>query len=208
MMKTAMEVKEMLKGATKENVFAKAMNTERDKKFLWNVPHINICDLSVSFFVTNRDGHALLLNRALMRQLCTDDVKSLCKFAEENVSMTIKPIESALADDGVEDVQSSGDLWVVRTPSHEDSGAGALAYPHFFEKVTEKVGDSFWILPSSKCELLVLVDNGAYREDELFDLVKSMNLTQVVQRDFLSDNVYHWDGHVLRDHFGREETIA
>lgn len=203
-MKTAMEIN----GTSKKTIFAKAMNTEQDKKFLENVPHINICDLSVSFFVTNRDGQAFMPNRALMKQLCTDDVKSLCRIAEENVPMTIRPIESALADDGVEDVQSGGDLWVVRTPSHEGSGAGALAYPHFFEKVTEKVGQSFWILPSSKCELLVLVDNGSYREDELFDLVKSVNVTQVVQRDFLSDNVYHWDGHVLRDHFGREETIA
>ena len=73
-------------------------------------------------------------------------------------------------------------------------GAGVLAYENFMEKASERVGgESFFILPSSIHELLIVPDNGIMDLRHLESMVREVNATTVDPSEKLTDNVYHYD---------------
>ena len=72
-------------------------------------------------------------------------------------------------------------------------GAGVMAYPEFFNEASEIVGGSFFILPSSIHEVLLLPDTGDATVEWLTDMVKTVNTDVLDPEDKLSDTVYHYD---------------
>lgn len=83
-------------------------------------------------------------------------------------------------------------MYVATVPDFQ-FGAKVLAYPGFFEYAAAVVGDSYYILPSSIHELILLADDGISTVEELQNTVSEINQTEVSESDFLSDEVYHYD---------------
>lgn len=81
----------------------------------------------------------------------------------------------------------------VATVSDCQFGAKVLAYPCFFEYAAAIVGGSYYILPSSIHELILLADDGTLTVEELQNTVREINETEVSESDFLSNEVYHYD---------------
>ena len=81
----------------------------------------------------------------------------------------------------------------VATVSDCQFGAKVLAYPGFFEYAAAIVGGSYYILPSSIHELILLTDDGTLTVEELQNTVREINETEVSESDFLSNEVYHYD---------------
>lgn len=81
----------------------------------------------------------------------------------------------------------------VATVSDYQFGAKVLAYPGFFEYAAAIVGGSYYILPSSVHELILIVDDGTSAVEELQNTVREINETEVSESDFLSNEVYHYD---------------
>lgn len=81
----------------------------------------------------------------------------------------------------------------VATVSDFQFGAKVLAYPGFFEHAAAVVGGSYYILPSSIHELILLADDGISTVEELQNMVREINQTEVSESDFLSDEVYRYD---------------
>jgi hypothetical protein len=81
----------------------------------------------------------------------------------------------------------------VATVSDCQFGAKVLAYPGFFEYAVTVVGGSYYILPSSIHELILLADDGTLTVEELQNTVREINETEVSESDFLSNEVYHYD---------------
>ena len=62
------------------------------------------------------------------------------------------------------------------------------------DKIAEQVGSSsYYILPSSIHETIVVPFNDGMNVDELKNMVHEVNSTQVVADEILSDNVYVYD---------------
>lgn len=61
------------------------------------------------------------------------------------------------------------------------------------DQAAEKLGGDFYILPSSIHEILLVPDNGDKAADDLRDMVREVNATQVSPEEKLTDNVYHYD---------------
>jgi hypothetical protein len=101
---------------------------------------------------------------------------------------------------GVEEVEQLG-LYIppeqeklfVASVEGETHGAGCIAYQNFMEKASEKVGGSFFILPSSIHECLLIPDDGQFTVDTLESMVREVNATTVSPEDQLTDSVYHYD---------------
>ena len=72
-------------------------------------------------------------------------------------------------------------------------GAGVIAYPDFMEQATEKLGGSFFILPSSVHEVILVSDSIEMRASELKEMVTQINDSEVSPEERLTDNVYHYD---------------
>ena len=75
-------------------------------------------------------------------------------------------------------------------------GAACLLYPGFLKMAGERLGGGFYILPSSRHELLFLpamdVDN--VNAQEMRDMVRTINQNEVEERDRLSDEIYFSKG--------------
>ena len=83
-------------------------------------------------------------------------------------------------------------LW-VGTVDDGRYGAACILLPDFMKQVTEKLGNKLFILPSSVHEVLFVPDDGSFDAVTLGDMVRSINATEVDEKDFLSDSVYRYD---------------
>lgn len=71
-------------------------------------------------------------------------------------------------------------------------GAAAMLRTDLLQEFAEEKDSSFFILPSSIHEILLILDNGRYTVDALQDMVISVNETEVENIDRLSNNVYYF----------------
>lgn len=71
------------------------------------------------------------------------------------------------------------------------NGAACILYPDILAKLTAYFGSDFYILPSSIHELLLLPGADTFCREELDDIIKEINLSQVPEEEVLSDHAYH-----------------
>lgn len=82
----------------------------------------------------------------------------------------------------------------VITSKNNMNGAGAILLESVQEKLKElSHGREFFIVPSSKHEMLAIPDNGIIKVDEIKDMVQEVNFTEVRDKDILSNNVYKYN---------------
>ena len=72
-------------------------------------------------------------------------------------------------------------------------GAVAIASKTALEQVHEVVGENYYILPSSRHEILAVPESMVSDPEDLRQMVCEVNATQVEAKDLLSDNVYYYD---------------
>lgn len=83
-------------------------------------------------------------------------------------------------------------IFVASVPD-KNHGARVIAYPNFIENAAQKLGGSYFILPCRIHELLLVRDNGQMSAQDLENMVKEVNTTQVEPCDQLTDHVYYYD---------------
>lgn len=94
--------------------------------------------------------------------------------------------------DGTERIEGMNTLMNDRT-----FGASAIAYPNITEKIRALYGTDFFLLPSSKHELILVPDDGNFTVEHLVGIVGEANRTVVSGEDMLSDGVFHCNGSTI-----------
>lgn len=192
----------------KETLAMEVVSAERNAELLETVPHKSMEDMAVVYrFVVSADkgevGSVLVTNKMLDQygitpeQLHADALKN----APEVRPMEIKGMGEVLAEQmGIENAEMLGfaippeqDQMLVASVKGNVHGAGVLAYEDFMDKASDRVGGSFFILPSSIHEILIIPDNGQFDLKSLENMVREVNATTVDPVDKLTDNVYHYD---------------
>ena len=79
--------------------------------------------------------------------------------------------------------------------SNEDklNGAAVLLNDKVMDDITEKLGQDYFILPSSVHEVLIVPKNDQMDLKTLESMVQDVNATQVAPEERLSDHVYAYD---------------
>ena len=98
-------------------------------------------------------------------------------------------------------------MWVVSNESRVD-GAVAIASQETLKAAHEKLGEDFYVLPSSRHEILLVPQSVVSDVEDLKKMVKEVNATEVSKIDKLSDNVYHFNGKHLSIADGQTEKIS
>lgn len=192
----------------KQTLSMEIVSAERNAELLESVPHKDIEDMAVvyRFIVSNSGGEVgsvLVTNQMLdnygisAAQLHEDAIKN----APEIKPLVIQGMGEVLANRmGVDDLEALGlnippeqEQMFVATVEGNVHGAGVIAYEDFMEKASERVGGSFFILPSSIHEILIIPDNGQFDLGTLENMVREVNATTVDPVDKLTDSVYHYD---------------
>lgn len=187
----------------KPHIYAKLVNTERNKESLAHIPHREFLDLSLVYRVQLPDFF-------LGRRICITvqeghmqgwdaDGEMLYQAAMENMQVADPAVFEGLEDifkgiPGIDIPQSKAGfpLYVLSSRSWKD-GAVQICNQEIMRRVAGFFKSDFWILPSSVHEILLL-PAGRFGEDarSLAGLVKEVNDTHLAPEEILSYHVYRY----------------
>ena len=192
----------------KDKVTFRLINAEKNEGLLDCAPHRKFLDMAVIYtvYLENVSSGAgnVLIKRDLMESWGTDE-ETLYELATVNTprikapllknlsEMVLELLEGSAEDnEEMESVLSedSGISMFIMTNTDKFYGDAVILYPDFLKDISEIIGSDFYLLPSSVHEFICVPCSGNANEEELFDMVKSVNRTSVGKEDFLSDNVY------------------
>ena len=87
---------------------------------------------------------------------------------------------------------------LILTNADKFFGAAALFYPEVKQQIADVTGGSYYILPSSVHELIILPDNGSFNEQELASMVQSVNSAEVQPEEQLGNKVLFYNAAMVR----------
>ncbi len=185
----------------KKNLFIRLCNAEKNSTALKAVPHRQEADLAMTYHVRidlpgEGMGSAMVTNEMLKNfgvseaQLHEDAMQN----SKEMLPAKFAPMATILFGVPEEQAMAEGEIpMMVLTNEKQVYGASALFYPEQFENMEEKLGGSYFVLPSSVHEIIAVPDDGSLEAKDLEEMVTEINASQVEPRDQLSDHVYHFD---------------
>jgi hypothetical protein len=181
----------------KDRIAYRLINAERNKELLEQIPHILFMDLAICFyyaFYQEELGEGMILIHNSHMEMWGTNHKELMKLAEENTGRMLPPsfvsMKTLLREMFEESVDPG--LYVL-TNEKKCQGAAVLLYPHVLEEAAEKLGGSFYVLPSSIHEVILFRESGHENTKGLKEMIKEANDTQVATEEILSDYPYYYD---------------
>lgn len=153
----------------KDRIVFKLVNREKNREFLESVPHREVLDLAVVFYVlleVKREGMAMMtICENHIRQWGVD-AETLWETAAENVKRilpaelftmryALNEIVSSLeescctGENILEESCGEHDRMYVLTNKIRSYGAACIAYPHIPEMIGRALGADYYVLPSS-----------------------------------------------------------
>lgn len=184
------------------------INTERNKDFLKDVPHVEFLDLSIVFmaiingYTNYKDGLASITVTNSHCKIWEIGIDELIFTARQNtprlMPATLKTMDEILMKakaSGAEDIPTSayGSNMMVVSNNYGLYGASTMLDKNYLRDLSDAFGSNYYILPNSIHELIVLVDNFGTYSEELKEVVRSINATMVDPVEVLSDSVYYFD---------------
>lgn len=193
--------------AMKEKLSIEVISAETNAELLTKIPHESMEDMAVVYrFVleSNDTGRASILVTNDMidhmgvthEQLKADALENAPEIRPAVIQGMSEVMREMMGPEAFEMFglpEEQEEMMYVATVPDKNSGAGVLAYQDFMDQAAEKLGGDFYILPSSIHEILLVPDNGDKAADDLRDMVREVNATQVSPQEKLTDNVYHYD---------------
>ena len=184
---------------TQSRIVYRLINFEKNQELLKGVPHLPMMDLAIIFCAVISKGKSedySLLIRNEHINLWRIPISVLYETARKNTALVcpaiFRPLSSYISLMG--DMEDFGNpLWVL-TNEQGIYGAATLLYPGILQKIYQQLKDSYYLLPSSVHEFLVLAEQHSASRSCLKRIVYEANVTVVEQSEFLSDNIYYFNG--------------
>ncbi len=206
--------------SVKQSIVYKLVNTEKNRVLLEDIPHIEFLDLSIVFqcLVSQEDlGTASILIHNVHLKLWDISVEELYQAAKENTQLLqeyeIKNMTDVLYeimktedgeefddDDYISKLSDSIPMYVLSNKSRVE-GAACMLYPNLIQDFADAIDSSFYIIPSSIHELLLLPAEHDEESREIKSMIREINDTQVSAEEILSYSLYFYDreeGKIIR----------
>lgn len=191
----------------KNKLAMEVVSSDRNADMLQNVPHENIEDMAVVYrFIVgsgpDENSSILVTNNMLdsygitQEQLHTDAMENAPAIRPSEIRGMTEILSEMMPGTGMSVDPADEQMFVASVPD-KIHGAGVLAYPNFMEDAAQKLGGDYFVLPSSINEVILVRDNGQMSAEELQNMVKDVNASQVSPEEQLTDHAYHYDS---KDH--------
>lgn len=218
----------------KDKICFKLVNTDMNKEFLKDAPHLKFNDeLSLCFYIQLRPDATITIHNKFINiwNLGKNDAeKQLYEVAQRNTMRIHPPVLDNMAYvlgyisdvDGIEElegfkemVESQFPIYVL-TNETKVYGASTIAYNNgqlledcrqAIENRTGKDVPALVIIPSRIHEVMILPADDIDDINEIREMIKDMNLTEVQPEERLSNNVFGYskqDGFVQLTFDNRE----
>lgn len=180
----------------------KLIHRGKNEKLLNDIPYVPWMDLAIVVFVlleVSPYGTATVLVRKEHLEVWGLTEAQLFDEAKKNTPILLPyqfcPMRKLLreicpyaVDEGEEEEES---LYVLSNKLRS-FGAASMLYDGILEKVGQKLGENYYILPSSIHEVIVVPESKSPVKQDLEEMVREINETQVEEEEVLSDRVYYF----------------
>lgn len=204
------ELPPLMRSTAEANLYLVAINYEENKEMLKDVPYERFEDLViVPRFRVGYNGSFLVKNELCSSfQMTPEEVLEQARINTANqeyrcrsMGEVLKEImlDQGMPDDYAEELlHTPGEcpMWVISNASGVD-GAICMTLPEVLEEAHSIIKDDYYILPSSKHEIIAVPTSVTHNVEDLRDMVREINQTQVDKIDRLSDSIYKYDGRQL-----------
>lgn len=206
-------------GPVKDKIFYKIINYKKNEKQLKNIPHYKMFDLAIIFcLLVNRDSNGIgciTINQELIEKWNVTS-NDLYNDAQKNTPFLFPPkvksmkeviksiiLKELSADENSEEtdeilsmlMDTSEDEHQMFVATNVDgiNGAAWLCYENELESFGKMINSSFYILPSSIHEVILVPSQEKMEPQTLLEMVKDVNNTQVADNEILSNNIYRYE---------------
>lgn len=183
----------------KDRIVYKLVNYEKNHELLKQIPHIPYLNLAIIFkcmIYSDMTGNASILIHNQHMERWNTNTKQLLELANKNtpalLPYNIRSVESLLASSSMPTIPGLYPMYIL-TNELKRNGACCILYPDLLKELSIQTDSSFFILPSSIHEVLLLPACNKDSIQELSYLVKDVNRSQVSDIEILSDCAYYYD---------------
>lgn len=195
--------------AAREHIYLRLIHHGRNEAMLRSVPHRHLFDLAMVCYyrieegelegatVTVTDSQARIWGITADQLFAVAGVNSWKKLPVCLMNMD-HLIREFCAQENMEPPaelfeQEDPIPMYILTNTERVFGACSIFYPNVQKHLADYLDSSYFILPCSVHELILVPDHGRISGGELQEMVKQINETQVDPVDVLSDTVYYYD---------------
>lgn len=190
-----------LTGDTKYRIQPLLVSRQYYNEKLSNLVSNDFLDLKVCYYISDDDGTLQLISNGLLhaQDIPADFIRSQ---AHENIrssqSYGIRNLEEVLIRmcatkmPYAPDLQSPLQIYIL-TNTKGFLGAAGLLLENLLTDFAETIGNSFFILPSSIHEVLLVPESGEMDIGTLSEMVCAVNKSHVSPQEVLSDHAYYYD---------------
>ena len=186
----------------KLQIACKLINYNKNEELLRHVPHRRFHDLAIVYYC--RTEHtvlgkgSILIQSGHLKQWDTD-ADHIHEAAFFN-TMRILPyriydiadiLEESFGRLRREEDTRHAQMYVL-TNSEKYWGAVSIIYGGVLEKIAEKIGKDYFVLPSSIHECMIVPEADGLKKEELHQMVREINRSCVAQEDILGDSIYYY----------------
>lgn len=189
--------------AMQSKIAYKLILTQKNETLLQNIPHMTYLDLAIVFFILFEEadtGTATITITNDLMELWNTDVETLYQVASQNVKELLPPsfkpmnvVIGELMGNGSEDILRDEELMFVLSNPLRSFGAACIIYDNVLRDIGNQLGENFYLLPSSIHEIIIVPESKCPTVQDLNDMVKEINETQIDVEEILSEHVYYYN---------------
>lgn len=185
----------------KQRLACRLINRGKNRELLKMVPYRAFLDLAVVVYYYFEDsrlgtGTILVYSSHCRNWGITEDELFAC--AREN-TLRLQPEEFLSMRSVMEKFQGQKEekagnetrmpMYVLTNKSNY-FGAASLLFDSVLQGIAGRLEDDFWVLPSSIHECIIVPAEAAMSREEMQEMVREINRSEVAEEDFLSDEIY------------------
>lgn len=214
------------KESLEENLYTVVINKDKNEELLKTVPHRIIAGnlAEVARYRVSSEGKKeasfLIMNQhCRYLHMMDDEILEIAHRNTENqeyrfqnlYQLTASMLSGKDVKDAFDEAYSDDGIMILTNMSGID-GANVITSQKIMKEVSEKLNDSFYVLPSSRQELIVVPGYFGVEPKYLTEMVREVNKT-LDEKDFLSDNIYYYDAQkmmlsIVSDVPEQEKTLS
>ena len=187
----------------KNRVVFKLIHFEKNQRLLKDIPHFKFLDLAIVFYLlldrTEKGTASVLITNDMMKQWEQSLLKLYCLANANTPSlltaelMPMNDVILELLGDKAEDYEPDEENHMyILSNEQRHFGAACILYPPVLEDIAKILGDDYYILPSSIHEVIILSAKYASSQEDLDEMIREINNTQVASEEILSEHAYYY----------------
>ena len=182
-------------------LFIKLINRQKNEEFLAEVPHEQFLDLAITAYVRVNEkkiGNGLIMVRNEHLRQWGVDGNTVLKIAKQNTHdhdgyniRHIMDVITHLSGDVSGHIMDRADFpMYVATNEKMINGAAVMTMPDKLREFAGVIGGDYYVIPSSVHELILVGKRKYTGTQDIDEMIRQVNATQVGPDDVLSDHVY------------------